>query len=102
MLQNQLRKNLPEGFTANFPDGTAIAYATIPLISQLEEPLKTQVRVAFAESLKVVWEVLGAITGLGLISSFLMRALPLHTAVDEKWGLQDSGEKEKEAEAEGR
>ena len=88
MLQNELHKHLPTGFTSQFPQGTEIAYATIPAISGLPEPLRSEVREAFANSLKVVWEVLLAIAGLGLVSSLFMKALPLHSAVDDKWVLQ--------------
>ena len=88
ILQNELHKHLPASFTEQFPQGTEIAYATIPTISSLSEPLRTEVRQAFAASLKVIWEVLLAIAGLGLLSSFLMKAVPLHNAVDEKWALQ--------------
>ena len=43
---------------------------------------------AFATSLRVVWEVLLAIAALGLASSLLMKALPLHSAVDDRWMLE--------------
>ena len=88
MLQNELHRNLPAGFTSQFPQGTEIAYATIPAISGLPEPLRTEVREAFAISLKAVWEVLLAIAGLGLVSSLFMKSLPLHSAVDDNWVLQ--------------
>ncbi|TFY63949.1 hypothetical protein EVJ58_g2941 [Rhodofomes roseus] len=88
VLQNELPKHLPAAFAAQFPEGTVIAYATIPTISSLPEPLRTEVRQAFAASLKVVWEVLLGVGGLGLASSLAMKALPLHTAVDDKWALQ--------------
>lgn len=88
VLQNQLQKRLPADFVAQFPQGTGIAYATIPLINSLPEPLKTEVRVAFAQSLKVVWEVMVGIAGAGLISSLFMKGLPLHTSTDRSWELQ--------------
>ncbi|THH07858.1 hypothetical protein EW146_g9180 [Bondarzewia mesenterica] len=68
----------------------SIAYATIPLISGLPEPLKMDVRVAFADSLKVIWQVFVGITGLGLLSSLVMKHLPLHTAVDKDWSLEEN------------
>ena len=54
----------------------------------LEEPLQTQVREAFADSLAVVWRVMIGIAGMGFLSSLAMKSLPLHTQVDEKWGLE--------------
>ncbi|THH19084.1 hypothetical protein EW146_g2001 [Bondarzewia mesenterica] len=90
ILQNELRKRMPAQFLSEFPEGTAIAYATMPLISELSEPLKTEVRVAFADSLKVIWQVLVGVAGLGLLSSLMMKHLPLHTAVDKDWGLKEN------------
>ncbi|KAJ6474403.1 major facilitator superfamily domain-containing protein [Mycena vitilis] len=92
VLQNELQKRLPEAFSLQFPQGTAIAYSIIPLIPSLDEPLKNEIRVAFAESLRVVWQVLIGIAGAGLLASLAMKRLPLHTEVDQKWGI----DKEKE------
>ena len=59
----------------------------------LHEPLKTQVRGAFAASLDVLWEVMIAMAGLGLLSSLLMRELPLQNVLDETWGLKNEESK---------
>ena len=87
MLQNELKKKLPEAFVAQFPGGVEIAYAAIPVIGSLEEPLRTQVRVAFADSIDVIWQVMIGIAGLGLLSVFLMKEIPMHTEKDEMYGL---------------
>ncbi|KAH9918459.1 iron permease [Fomitopsis serialis] len=63
VLQNELQERLPPAFTAQFPEGTVIAYSTIPAIADLPEPLRTEVREAFAASLEVIWEDLLAIAG---------------------------------------
>ncbi|KAI0083281.1 iron permease [Irpex rosettiformis] len=89
VLQNQLVKRLPEAFTSQFPSGAALAYASIPAISKLPEPLRTEVRTAFAESIRVIWQVLTGIAGMGFLSSLAMKGLPLHTQVDERWGIED-------------
>ncbi|KAI0803147.1 iron permease [Irpex lacteus] len=89
ILQNQLVKRLPEAFTSQFSGGTALAYASIPIISGLPEPLRTEVRQAFAESTRVIWKVFTGIAGLGMVASFFMKALPLHTQVDERWGISE-------------
>ncbi|KAH9936927.1 iron permease [Amylocystis lapponica] len=91
VLQNELRKNLPPAFLAQFPQGSGIAYATIPAIAGLPEPLKGEVRAAFARSLKTVWEVLVGIAGVGLLSSVFMKGLPLHTSTDKTWELEHKG-----------
>lgn len=90
VLQNELQKRLPAEFFAQFPRGTEVAYSVIPLIPTLEPELKTQVQVAFAGSLQVVWQVLTGICGLGLLLSLAMKKLPLHTHTDEHWGVKDS------------
>ena len=64
-----------------------MAYAIIPEISQLEEPLLSEVRNAFAESLKIIWQVMIGVAGLGLLSVLLMREIPMHTEKDETYGL---------------
>ncbi|KAJ6482029.1 major facilitator superfamily domain-containing protein [Mycena vitilis] len=94
ILQNELHKRLPADFVAEFPGGVEIAYSIIPVIRTLQEPLKTQVRVAFAESLKVVWWTTTGIAGIGLLACLGMKHYKLHTTVDENWGM-DEGEKEK-------
>ncbi|KAF4564077.1 hypothetical protein EYR36_003328 [Pleurotus pulmonarius] len=91
ILQNQLTARLPPAFASAFPQGTAIAYAVIPAISALDEPLKSEVRGAFAESLRVLWQVLIGVCGMGLVASLFMRHLPLHTSVDREWGMEERG-----------
>ncbi|KAL6299612.1 iron permease [Sparassis latifolia] len=90
VLQNELKKKLPPAFTQEFPEGSAIAYSIIPLIPTLQEPLKSEVQLAFATSLRVVWQVLIGIAGLGFLFSLFMKHLPLHTSVDETWALEGS------------
>ena len=76
---------MPAAFLANVPQGVAIAYALIPQVPALPEPLKQQVQDAFAKSLQVLWEVLIGIGGAGLLVSLLMKGLPLHTHLDDEW-----------------
>ncbi|KAJ7768343.1 major facilitator superfamily domain-containing protein [Mycena metata] len=89
ILQNMLEKKLPADFVAQFPAGFEIAYAAIPAIKQLEEPLRKQVQVAFAESMSVIWQVMIGISGLGLLLSFLMAEVPMDTTVDESYALKE-------------
>lgn len=93
VLQNGLKDRLPEAFFDQFPGSSAIAYSIIPFIPTLEQPLKDEVRVAFAESLRTVWVVFTAFAGVGLISSLPMKGLRLHTQTDGNWNLETtSGE----------
>lgn len=89
MLQNELSKRVPESFLSQLPGGVAIVYSAIPAINSLPDELKTSVRIAYAESTARIWEVTAGITCIGLIASVFMKALPLHTEVDRKWGLEE-------------
>ncbi|KAJ7763585.1 hypothetical protein DFH07DRAFT_770767 [Mycena maculata] len=95
VLQNELGKHLPPDFVDQFRQGTAVAYSIIPLIRTLPEPFKTQTRVAFAESLQTIWQVLIGVSTAGLLVSLATRRFPLYTEVDKKWGIDQKGEVEK-------
>ncbi|KAL4246490.1 MFS transporter superfamily protein [Abortiporus biennis] len=88
VIDNLLGKKLSPETLALFPGGANGVYFSIPLIGSMPEPARTEVRRAFAESIGVLWEVLIGVSGLGLLSCFLMKGLPLHTQVDENWGLE--------------
>lgn len=88
ILQTQLSKRLPQAFIEEFPGGVAIAYSAIPVIPTLHEPLRSQIQAAFAESIRDIWLVMIGVSTLGLFSSLFMEGLPLHTQVDENWGLE--------------
>lgn len=62
-----------------------MAFSIIPTIGTLPEPLRADVRNAFAGALQVMWRVLTGIGGVGLLASFAMKDLPLHTSVDKNW-----------------
>ncbi|KAJ7276699.1 MFS general substrate transporter [Mycena rebaudengoi] len=89
ILDNQLSRRLPADFLLRFPGGVTIAYAVIPQIPDLPQPLKHDVQGAFAESLALVWTTLLALAGLGLLGSLFMKGLPLHTKLDSNWALRD-------------
>ncbi|TCD71947.1 hypothetical protein EIP91_000079 [Steccherinum ochraceum] len=101
ILQNELKTKLPEDFTSLFPQGLEIAYAAIPVIGTLEEPLRTEVRVAFAQSLSIIWKTMIGFSGLGFISVLFMKEIKLVSHVDKRFALeqgdhesQDDPEKE--------
>ena len=89
VLQTQLTKRLPAQFLDSIPGGVSITYALIPIISQLEEPTKSEVQDAFAESLVVLWEVMIGISALSLLTSLFMKSLPLHTETDKQWSMKE-------------
>ncbi|KAF7301264.1 MFS domain-containing protein [Mycena indigotica] len=96
VLQNELRRKLPAEFVARFPPGFEIAYIAIPVIRQLPEPLKQEVRTAFALSMSTIWQVMTGIAGLGLLSCLLMQEIPMDTTVDETYALKDDDAKKSE------
>ncbi|THG93859.1 hypothetical protein EW026_g7491 [Hermanssonia centrifuga] len=89
ILQNQLQKRLPAEFLQELPQGVALAFSAIPSINNLEDPLRSDVRQAFAKSIASIWQVMVGIAGIGLISSLFMKAFLLHTQLDERWGLDE-------------
>ncbi|KAI0648727.1 iron permease [Trametes meyenii] len=88
ILQNELKKHLPAAFAARFPAGVEIAYAAIPLVPALPEPLRAEVRAAFAASMAVVWRVMLGISAGGFLTLFLLREVPMHTYTDDRYGLE--------------
>jgi hypothetical protein len=84
-----LRKKLPHDFVSLFPPSFEIAYAAIPAIKQLEEPLRTEVQAAFADSMAVIWQTMTGVSGLGLLLSFIMQEVEMDTTVDESYALKD-------------
>jgi len=55
----------------------------------MEEPPKTQVRVEFADSISVLWQTMIGIAGIGLLSCFPMKEIPMKSDLDENWGLEE-------------
>ncbi|KAG8980678.1 hypothetical protein FRB90_007547 [Tulasnella sp. 427] len=95
ILQNELKK-LPE-----FPvEGVEIAYAAIPQIPKLEEPMKGEVRAAFAASLRVSWLTMIGVSGLGLLVALFMRELKMHDVTDEDWGMKEKEKEERSVDVE--
>ncbi|KAL1946346.1 hypothetical protein VTO73DRAFT_15473 [Trametes versicolor] len=93
ILQNQLQQRLPPAFLATIPAGHDIAYSAIPAIAGLAQPLQGQVRAAFADSFRLVWQVLLGFSAVGLLSVAMQKNIALHSKMDDRWGMQ---EKERE------
>ena len=100
ILQNELRKHLPAEFLNEFHEGVEIAYVAIPYITDLQEPLRTEVRAAFANSLAIVWKTMAGIAGVGLLSVLLLREVPLRGTVDTKFALEGRSEDDDETKCE--
>ncbi|KAF8502520.1 iron permease [Gautieria morchelliformis] len=100
VLQNQLKRRLPQQFLANLPQGIDLSYAAIPQIAALSDTLKPVVQKAFADSLRILWFVLLGISVVGLLSSLLMKEVEMQTVTDERWGLTDEGRSQANTNAE--
>jgi MFS family permease len=96
ILQNELKKKLPADFVSLFPGGVEIAYAAIPVVKTLPEPLKNEVRVAFADSMITIWHTMIGISALGVISVFFMEEIDMRVTMDDRFGLTDGEIKDEE------
>ena len=74
------------------------AYAAIPVLHKLAEPMKTEVIHAFVVSLRLVWLVAIPLSAVGLLANFFCKEIPMHQHVDEKWGLTEQARAEKDQE----
>lgn len=77
-----------------------IAFAAIPVIPTLPEPLRSQVREAFAESLSLVWKVMAGVGCAGLISSLALQEIRMTKVTDENYGLRETKEETEKVELE--
>ncbi|KAG9009514.1 hypothetical protein FRB94_014201 [Tulasnella sp. JGI-2019a] len=94
ILQNGLKKHLPASIIDQLSAssggvGNEIAYAVIPIIHSLPEDLKVQTQVAFATSLQLIWHVMLGICGVGMLSVFLMKEIPMQEVTAEEYGMKD-------------
>ena len=89
IIQNKLRNKLPASLLTEFPQGMEIAFATIPIVPSLKEPLRDEVRNTFGIALKLVWQVLLGISIVGMLFNIGLKQLELHTNIDEDWGRKD-------------
>lgn len=89
VLQTQLSKHLPAEFLAQLPGGVSIAYSLVSVIPTLPEPFRSEVQLAFARSIGVIWQVMIGVSAIGAVASLFMRGVPLNTKVDKDWGLEN-------------
>lgn len=99
ILQNELSKKLPPAFLETVSSqGAEIAYAVIPVVGNLPEPLRMQVRVAFAESVQMIWKVMIGVSVVGFISIIGMKEIKMAEVTDQDWGLEERQAKEGDVE----
>ena len=93
ILQNLLSHKLPPSYIAQLPSGVSFAYSAIPTLKSLDPDLQLLVRKAFADSLKLMWLVMIGISGIGLVSVFFMKEIPMRHDLDEQWALEQKERK---------
>lgn len=91
-LQNELTSRLPQEFLSQISDTRVLAYSAVNRVRMLPEPLKSAVEDAFAKSLRKVWLVMLVMSAIGWLSCFMMKGLPLHGTVDERWNMRSDTE----------
>lgn len=100
ILQSELQKKLSAAFLEHVGSsptkGAEIAYSVIPVVAGLPEPLRRQVREAFAESVQVIWRVMIGVSAVGLLCVFGMKEVKMHEVTDEDWGIAEQRSREKE------
>ncbi|GAA6026165.1 hypothetical protein JCM11491_006596 [Sporobolomyces phaffii] len=89
ILQNRLNATLPRELLAKLGGGGEIAFAAIPVIKTLPEPLRSQVREAFADSTKTIWQVMIGVAGVAFVFALTLKNIPLSRERDERWGLEE-------------
>lgn len=92
LLQNTLLSTLPPAFleeiAAKTHSSSSLGISSIPFIPDLPEPLKREVRVAFAKSCRSVWIALLPMAAVGLLTCFGLKAFELHEEVDEEFAME--------------
>lgn len=53
------------------------------------EPLRTEVRIAFASSVRVIWQVTLGLAGAAFLLTIFMEQITLTKEVDKNWGLAE-------------
>ncbi|SCV67146.1 BQ2448_5792 [Microbotryum intermedium] len=96
ILTNELKQKAPQEWLASIPGGVSGAYAAIPTIANLSEPLRSTVRVAFAHSIQRIWQIMIAFGGVGLIASLFIKSLALQTETDENFGIKEKKAQDEE------
>ncbi|RPD55107.1 iron permease [Lentinus tigrinus ALCF2SS1-6] len=92
ILQNRLSSTLPAAFVSLFPGDVDLAFAAVPVIRTLDESLRAEVQLAFADSLSIVWKVMIGVCGAGFLTVLLLKEVPMTTHMDERFALE-KGEK---------
>ncbi|KAK1218774.1 hypothetical protein PQX77_018519 [Marasmius sp. AFHP31] len=89
VFQNELQKRLRPQLIQMLPRTLDLnvdqLYGILPLIRFLPNPPKGELQQVFSDSISTIWMVMTGIAGFGLLSSLLMKDIPLQNVRDDKW-----------------
>ncbi|KAH8831304.1 MFS multidrug transporter [Flagelloscypha sp. PMI_526] len=89
ILQNRLLKTLPSSFILDYLSGEAdVAVALIQQIPSLPDPIKGEVKGAFASSMSTIWRAMAIVSIIGFLFLALMREVPMRANTDPKYSLE--------------
>ncbi|KAL7277412.1 hypothetical protein ACG7TL_009274 [Trametes sanguinea] len=92
IFQNRLHALLPTEFLTRLPHDQDVTYSGIPLIPGLEEPLRDEVRAAFADSVRLVWYICLGLCAAGFVSVAMQKHVPLHAKMDDRFGMKEKAQ----------
>ncbi|KAF8989898.1 Mfs1.2 [Cyathus striatus] len=90
IVQSVVSSRLSPAIKGALPQGSILD--NLSSLQELPQAELTQVQNALGCSLMIAWGIFAGISGLGLLSSVLMRGISLRTSVDEKWGIERNKE----------
>lgn len=71
-----------------------LIYSVIPKIASLPADLQHATQQAFVDSLRLVWIVMVALSGAGMLTVFFIKEFPLNKSTDKNWGLKEKEKSE--------
>lgn len=74
---------------AMLSDGNAYAFATKSFVDQYQDPVRTEIQVAFATAFQKVMQVAIGFTSLGFLLTLAEKDIKLRTQIETEYGLED-------------
>lgn len=88
ILQNGLKTRLPTSILESSSGDGDIVFRIVSQIPSMPLELRVQVEAAFVDSMRLIWIVVAALCGLGLMTCVIMKDVALSTVTDKNWGLK--------------
>ncbi|KAI5481846.1 MFS multidrug transporter [Pseudohyphozyma bogoriensis] len=94
IYQNELLKKAPAAFLDYFPSVQEAGFTGIATVDHLQEPFKSSVQAAYADSIAVIWMVSIGLGAAGLIATMFITKVALTAETTNEFGV-DRAENEK-------